>query len=432
MRGRRLALPMIAILALTAAGPDPSAAVLLAVAVIFVVAAVFGELAVRLGQPSVLGELLGGIVIGNLGHFGIPWLEFIKTDPGVDLLARIGVLILLFQVGLEATVRQMLQVGARSFVVAVLGVVAPFILGWLVGIWLLPGHSEYVHAFLGAALCATSVGITARVLKDLDRSQSVEARIILGAAVIDDVLGLIVLAAVSAVIAAADAGRPVGLGGMALVVVKAVGFVVVAVLLGAWLAPRLLQGVARLRTRGAALTASLALCFTTAWGAYAIGLAPIVGAFAAGLVLEASHFAAFTSRGERTIEELLAPIGATLVPIFFVLMGMHTDLASFLRPEVIGLALALTVAAIVGKQVCALGVWGRGVNRMAVGIGMIPRGEVGLIFANIGLGLTVAGEHIITGETYSAVVVMVAVTTMITPPLLAWGFKRGVRGGGEV
>jgi Na+:H+ antiporter len=426
-RTRPLILLLAVPLLLAATDADPSAKVVLAMAVIYVVAVLCGEVAVRMRQPAVLGELVGGMIIGNLHLIGIPWLAFMKTDPGIALLARLGVLILLFEVGLEATVAEMLRVGVSSLLVATLGVVTPFALGWMVGAWLLPGHSAYVHAFLGATLTATSVGITARVLKDLDRSRTEEARIILGAAVIDDVMGLVVLAVVTGLITAAGTGTPPGFGGIAVVLLKAVGFLAVAVALGQWLAPRMMRAAARLQTRNAALIASLALCFVTAWGAYAIGLAPIVGAFAAGLVLEASHYEQFTARGEHSINELLAPIGATLVPIFFVLMGMRTDLSAFLRLDVVGLALALTIAAIVGKQACALGVR-RGLNGLAVGLGMIPRGEVGLIFANIGLGLAVAGERIVNEATYSAVVVMVIVTTLITPPLLKWGFVRGGSG----
>jgi len=426
MRRHRSLIPLLAVIVLAAAGPDPSAKVVAEMAVIYVTAVAFGELAVRLGQPAVLGELVGGIVIGNLHLLGPTLFEPIKQDASIDLLARIGVLLLLFEVGLESTVGQMLKVGVTSLLVAVLGVVAPFALGWLVGAWLLPGHSVYMHAFLGATLTATSVGITARVLKDLGRSAGPEARIILGAAVIDDVLGLMILAVVTGIIAAAGSGAAMGWGGIAVIVIKAVAFLAAALVLGSWLSPRLLRIAARLRTRSVALATSLALCFVSAWASWAIGLAPIVGAFAAGLVLEGWHYQGFTARGERPIEQLLEPIGAALIPIFFVLMGTHTDLAAFARADVLRLAAALTVAAVVGKQLCAVGV-PRGLNRLAVGIGMNPRGEVGLIFANIGLGLTIAGERIVDAATYSAVVVMVVVTTMITPPLLAWSFRRDGR-----
>ena len=424
MRRPRSLLPLLATLPLMAAGPDPSAKVVLAVAVIYVTALLAGELAVRVGQPAVLGELLGGVVIGNLTLVGFGGLEFIKSDAGVDLLARIGVLILLFEVGLESTVHQMMKVGSTAMLVAVLGVIAPFALGWGVGAWLLPAEGPYVHAFLGATLAATSVGITARVLKDIGQSQSAEARVILGAAVVDDVLGLVILAVVTGIIAAANAGTTMGYGSIGAIVGKSLGFLVGAIAIGYWLAPRLVHWSSHLRSRGASLAVSLSLCFVTAYAAYAAGLAPIIGAFAAGLVLESSHYHWFTDRGEHAIEDLLHPLLVALVPIFFVLMGMKTDLRAFAQPGVLGLATALSVAALVGKQACSLGVLTPGLNRLAIGLGMVPRGEVGLIFAGIGLGLTLAGQPVIGPTTYSAVVVMVIVTTMVTPPALKWSFGR--------
>lgn len=411
------------ILPLAAAGPDPSAETVLALGLIYLLALLFGELAVRVGQPAVLGELLAGVLLGNLPLLGIDAFAYITTDPGIDLLARIGVLILLFEVGVESTVHQMVTVGLNALLVAVLGVAAPFALGWGVGALLLPDESAYVHAFLGATLCATSVGITARVLKDLGRSQTREARMILGAAVVDDVLGIVILAVVTGVIAAANTGASMGYGAMALIMAKSVGFLVGAILIGVWLAPRIVRGSARLKSKAAALAVSLSLCFVTAYLAYAIGLAAIIGAFAAGLVLESSHYQAFRERGQQSIEELLHPLLQALVPIFFVLMGMRTDLRAFAEPGVLVLALVLSVAAVLGKLACSLGA-GRTVNRLAVGLGMVPRGEVGLIFANIGLGLMIAGERIVSHTTYSAVVVMVILTTMATPPALKWAFGR--------
>lgn len=407
---------------------DPVASVVLALALILGAAKLGGDLATRIGQPSVLGELLFGVLLGNLPLFGVTAFETIKTDASIDMLARLGVIILLFEVGLESTVAQMMKVGLSSFVVAIVGVVAPFALGWGVSAWLLPDHSPYVHAFLGATLTATSVGITARVLKDLGRSQADEARIILGAAVIDDVMGLVVLAVVTGVIAAADAGTSLSGLDVALTLGKAVAFLLGALLIGLRLSPRLFGFASHLKTRGVLLAVGLSFCFFLSWLASAIGLAPIVGAFAAGLILEPVHYRGFTDRGEHQLEELVQPISAFLVPVFFVLMGMHTDLRSFAQPGVLTLAAALTVAAIIGKQVCYFGVIGKGIDRLSVGIGMIPRGEVGLIFANIGLALTIKGERVIDAATYSAVVVMVIATTMITPPALKWSLSRARAG----
>ncbi len=406
---------------------DPVAPLLLALGVILVTAKIGGELATRVGQPAVLGELLVGVIIGNLVLVGYEGLDYLKTDQVIDLLARLGVIVLLFEVGLGSTFSEMLRVGRSAFFVALIGVVAPFVLGWAVGAWLLPGEGRYVHAFLGATLAATSVGITARVLKDLGIDRSAEARVILGAAVIDDVLGLVILAAITAVIAAADSGRALSYGGLAFIVGKAVVFLVGSLLVGARLSPRLFSLASRLRAGGVLLALSLAFCFFLSWLAAAVGLAAIVGAFAAGVILEDAHFREFARRGERSIHELISPIAAFVTPIFFVVIGMRADLRSLARPEVLGLAAALTAAAVIGKQACSIAVIRTRVNGLIVGIGMVPRGEVGLIFAGVGLGLRVGGEPVIGQATFSAIVVMVMVTTLLTPPALSWACARAAR-----
>ena len=383
-----------------------------------------GDLATRARQPAVLGELIAGVILGNLGLIGITALEALKTNPTLDALAQLGVIILLFEVGLESTVRDMLTVGARAVLVATLGVIAPFALGWLVGALLLPGQSGYAHAFLGATLTATSVGITARVLQDLGKSKTPEARVILGAAVIDDVFGLVILAVLSGLIVAAQAGAPVAYGTVGLIVAKAVLFLGGALALGVLLSPRLFGLASRLNGRGVLLATALIFCFSLSYLAALIGLAAIVGAYAAGLILEDVHYRPFTERGGRRLDELLQPIAAFLVPLFFVLMGMRVDLTAFGRTEILGLAALLTVAAIIGKQACALGALGGNLDRLTIGLGMIPRGEVGLIFANIGLGLTIQGAPVIDRDTYSAVVIMVIVTTLVTPPALRWSLRR--------
>ena len=403
---------------------DPVAPLVLALALILVAAKIGGDLAARVGQPSVLGELGFGVLLGNLTLAGFDGLEAIKNDGTIEMLASLGVLILLFEVGLESTISQMMKVGWSSFVVAILGVAAPFLLGWGVSAWLMPEHSIYLHVFIGATLCATSVGITARVFKDLNRSQSDEARVILGAAVIDDVLGLVILSAVTGLIVAADRGNPFTAGTIVAPLLKAIVFLAGSLTLGAFLTPRVFSAASRLKTPGVLLAAGLSFCFLLSWLANVIELAPIVGAFAAGLILEPVHYRDFVGRGEHGLEELVHPIASFLVPVFFVLMGMRTDLRSFAQPGVLGLAGALTIAAIIGKQVCSLGVIGKGVDRLTVGLGMIPRGEVGLIFANIGLGLAVGGERIVDQATFSAIVVMVIVTTMATPPALKWSLGR--------
>ena len=410
-------------------GHSDIAVVLLALAVILAGAKLGGDLATRAGQPAVLGELVAGVLLGNLHLLGVPWFRAMVSNPSIDVLAQLGVLILLFGVGLESTVRDMLKVGLPSLLVGVLGVVTPFALGWGVGAILLPEHSPYAHAFLGATLTATSVGITARVLSDIGKSRSPEARVILGAAVIDDVLGLVILAIVGGAIQAADRGEAIAISAILVVVLKAIVFLGGALVLGTTLSPRLFKGAGRLRGRGILLTTALVFCFVLSYLAAAIGLAPIVGAYAAGLILEDLHFRDFTDRGEHHLEELIQPVATLLVPVFFVLMGMRVDLAAFARVEVLGLAALLTLAAVIGKQACSLGAYG-GLDRLSVGIGMIPRGEVGLIFAGIGLTLTVGGERIIDEGVFSAVVIMVIVTTMMTPPVLKWSLSRGERRAG--
>jgi Kef-type K+ transport system membrane component KefB len=405
---------------------DPIGAVALALAVVLLAAKLFGDLAMRVGQPAVLGELVAGVVLGNVAHLGVHVFEPLRADPALDLLARLGVVLLLFRVGLESTVAQMLAVGWASLAVATLGVVVPFGLGWLVGMWLLPAAGPYVHAFLGATLSATSVGITARVLADLGRGKTPEARIILGAAVIDDVLGLVLMAVVGGVVAAADRGASISLGSVALIVFKSAGFLVAALALGVWASPRLFRLASKLEARGVLLAVGLAVCLLFSWAAGAAGLAPIVGAFAAGLVLEDVHYRDFTSRGEHGLEELVEPITSFLAPVFFVTMGLRTDLAVFVGRGVPLLAAALTVAAIVGKQAAMLGT-GKGVDRLTVGLGMVPRGEVGLIFANMGMTLTLGGTPLFDKATYGAIVVMVIATTFVAPPALKWSLRRAAR-----
>jgi Kef-type K+ transport system membrane component KefB len=406
---------------------DPIAPVLLALALILAGAKLGGDLAERLGQPAVLGELVIGILLGNLDLAGVTWFRAVAADHTIDVLARLGVVLLLFEVGLESTVGDMLKVGGRSLLVAVLGVVTPWALGWGVGALLLPDRGPYVHAFLGATLTATSVGITARVLKDLGRAQTTEARIILGAAVIDDVLGLVVLAVVASVIGAADLGRGPSYGAVASVLGTALVFLCGAIALGVTVSPRLFALAGRLRGRGLVLATGLVFCFILAYLASAVGLAAIVGAYAAGLVLDESHYAGLARREERRLEELIRPIGSLLIPVFFVLMGMRVELRSFTHPEVLGLAGLLTIAAVVGKQACALGGLGAPVDRVSIGIGMIPRGEVGLIFASLGSSLTLHGVRVIDAGTFSSVVIMVVLTTLITPPALKWSLARGER-----
>lgn len=396
---------------------------LFALTVILLAAKVGGDIMVRLRQPEVLGELCVGIVLGNLSLLGIEAFSFVSQDEVLTILSELGVILLLFSVGLHTTVPEMLTVGGSALLVAVLGVIAPFFLGWGVGAFFTPDADMLVHVYLGATLTATSVGITARVLSDLGRVTSNEAKIILGAAVIDDVLGLLVLAIVGGIIAAAEAGSSLALGSIAQVIGLSLGFLLVAVTLGRAIMPVCFRVVARLRSQGILLAASLILCFGFAYLAGLAGLAPIVGAFTAGLILEPVHYEHLASQqGDVTIEELIAPLVGFLVPIFFVTMGARVNIADFTQSDLLGFAACLTIVAIVGKQLCSLGVLQRGVDRMVVGLGMIPRGEVGLIFASIGASLTLHGKPVVDSATYGVVVIMVIGTTLVTPPLIKWRF----------
>jgi len=398
--------------------------VLLGLIVILLAAKIGGDFVERLKQPAVLGELIIGILIGNLYLLGIDVFEPFKHSVTLEVLAEIGVIILLFEVGLESTIGEMMKVGMASFMVATFGVIAPFFLGWGVGAWFLPEESLYVHVFIGATLTATSVGITARVLKDIGKIRTKEAKIILGAAVIDDIMGLVILAVVAGIIAAAGGGEELSSGSVIFIVFKAVAFVVGALVIGRFLSPYIFKAGSKMRVKGVLLSLALLICFTLAYLANLIGLAPIVGAFAAGLILESVHFKDYTDRGEHPVEELISPIATFLVPIFFVRMGMLVQLETFGHMEILFFAAIMTLAAIIGKQACALAIFEKGVNRLAVGLGMIPRGEVGLIFAGIGAKLMLDGHAVISGGTFSAVVIMVIVTTLVTPPFLKISMLR--------
>jgi Kef-type K+ transport system membrane component KefB len=405
----------------------PVVPVLLGLVIILVAAKIGGEVFERMGQPAVLGELLFGIVLGNLGLAGFHGVEILQTSVGIEILAQLGVILLLFQVGLESNVAEMMSVGWSSLLVAVLGVIAPFFLGWGVSAWLLPGEETLVHVFIGATLCATSVGITARVLADLGKLAARESKIVLGAAVIDDVLGLVLLSVVAGVIAAANTGGSLDAMAAVLIVVKAIVFLVGALLLGGWLSRRAFRLAGFLRVQGMLLALALTICFLLAYLADRIGLATIVGAFAAGLILDGVQFRDLGEQTKHRIEELIEPIAGFLVPVFFVLMGVRVDLRSFGHWGVLGFAAVLCLAAIRGKMICAAGVLERGMDRLSVAVGMVPRGEVGLIFAGIGAQLQLHGRPVIGPSVFAAAVVMVIVTTLVTPPALKVTLARGDR-----
>lgn len=373
---------------------------LVALIAIFAAAKLFGELAERIGQPAVLGEMIAGIVIGVSG------LHLVDAhEPLLHMLSELGVILLLFLIGLETDLRRLLSVGGASAGVAVAGVIVPFAAGYGVG-WFLD-YPTTVAIFLGAALTATSVGITARVLSDLGHLKTDESQVILGAAVVDDIIGLILLTVVSAL----AAGERLTVLGVTKVVVVAFGFVILAVLLGSMLAPRLIRVVDKLRVDKALFFAAIMFAFSLAWAADAAGSALIIGAFAAGLVLA-------TTERRVDIEHEVHDVAQFFIPIFFVMVGAAVDLRQ-LNPfdpstrQFLIIGVLLTVVAVLGKLVAGYAAFGRPFRKFVIGVGMVPRGEVGLIFAQLGLS---AG--LLSSGLYSSVALMVIVTTFLTPPVL--------------
>ena len=402
---------------------------LLALAAILVAAKIGGELVERLNQPAVLGELLFGIVLGNFGLTGSEVFEVLETQPFLPMAAEIGVILLLFQVGLESDLGKLLAVGRSAVSVAVLGVAAPVILGYAVSSLFMPADAPWhVHLFLGATLAATSVGITARVLKDIGRMDAPESQVILGAAVADDILGLIVLAIALGLVQSADTGAmSLSVAPIAWILVKAVGFLAGAIVCGRLIIVPLIGMIRMARSPSVPVVLSVAYCFLMAALAEQLGLADIVGAFTAGLVVNDAIGRFFGAQKEKYRSQLdapIAPIAPIFVPVFFVYMGLRVDLLSFASFDVLVFAALLSVTAIVSKQACVLGVFGKGLNRWAVGIGMVPRGEVGLIFASIGHTVSVAGTPIFSDQVFAAIVAMVMLTTLVTPPLLKAAFRK--------
>jgi Kef-type K+ transport system membrane component KefB len=415
-----------------AEGSVPFGPILFALAILVLAAKAGGFLAEKLGQQAVLGELLVGIGLGNLLPlvFGGKGVAFVRSDPTLLVFAQVGVLILLFDVGLETDLRSLLRVGWSSLLAALLGIVAPLLLGWGAAAWLLPDSPSLAHVFVGATLTATSVGITSRVLKDLGATQSREGQIILGAAVIDDVLGLVVLAVVSGAVAAATTGTA-GLSGFAVagILLRAALFLGITVGLGRLLSGPIVRLAARTGQPGTLLVFGLALCFILAFAAELVGLADIIGAFAAGLLLDPYGQGVRAREEEATLSELLHPLSALFIPLFFVLMGIQVDVESLASPDIMLLGAVLVLCGLAGKLACGLGVLGDGGNRLAVGIGMVPRGEVGLIFAGIGVQLTLDGKPLLTDGMFSAIVLMVLVTTLLAPIGLRWALSRPGRPG---
>jgi Kef-type K+ transport system membrane component KefB len=426
----------------------------------------------RLGQPSVLGELIIGIIIGTLGYaFSIDFIEilregtaifdivgevlgghamreaadaliphhgehllqilsgphgqdYLKVAQTVDIFSRYGIIFMLFLVGLETSISELRSVGRESTLVSIIGVIAPFALGFIVTAFFLPGLVLKTDLFIAATLVATSVGITARVLQDLNRQQTLTARVILGAAVIDDVLGLIMLAVVTGIIVSGE----FDLVHVASIIGLSLLFFLTSFLLGPKFLNFAIWLVRHLDIVEAKMFISFLFVMILAWFANLIGLATIIGAFTAGVILHDGYFRHWgdATQHRLSIKDLIAPLETILVPIFFVLMGIQVKLETFMDTKVVFVALLLIIVAIIGKLVSGLGAR-QGCNRLAIGIGMIPRGEVGLIFASLGKSLGVLSDSL-----FSSIVIMVVVTTLITPPLLKYAILLCERGGKTV
>ena len=444
---------------------DPIAPVILGVTGILFVALIGRFSARKLGFPSVLGELLMGILVGNIAYyFSFDLITILREGPAlfqtienllqgeslelaclnavgvegtwhvldilrgphgnellqvahtVDVFSRYGIIFLLFLVGLDTSIDEMRQVGPDSGRVAIVGVLLPFLLGLLASTLLIENVEFHTSLFLGATLAATSVGITAMVLQEMNMQQSETARIILGAAVFDDVLGLLMLAIVSGIVVTGS----VDLINIAMIIVMATLFLLAAIYLGPFFIRFIVRLFRRLDLIEAKMFVSYLFVMVLAWMANLSGLATIIGAFTAGLILHDAYFERWNDDRDCPIciKDLIMPLEVILVPIFFVLMGVQVKLETFLQPDVMLLALGLLVAAIIGKVVSGFGAFG-GSNRWTIGIGMMPRGEVGLIFAAIGKSLGVLDDAL-----FSAVVLMVVVTTLVSPPLLKYCLRH--------
>jgi Kef-type K+ transport system membrane component KefB len=381
------------------------AEILLSVIIILISAKVLGELAQRVGQPGVLGELIAGIIVGK------SVLGLIHHEPTLEFLAEIGVILLLFEIGLETKIKELIRVGVDSLLVATAGVALPFAFGYMA--MRAFGMDNTISIFAGATLTATSIGITAKVLAELGKLDSLESRIIIGAAVIDDILGLIIL---SLLMGLAETGlvsmQIVGVG-----LIKAIAFLVAAIVIGNILAPQLIKLVERMRGRGILFISAFVFAMVLSYLADKSGLALIIGAFAAGTVL------ASTDR-KVVIEENLKPLVDVFAPIFFVMVGVSVDI-SVLNPfnpdnrGILLIVLVLTAVAVLGKMASGYFITRKGVNRLAIGLGMLPRGEVGLIFTQLG-----KSTGLFSDEVFSALVCVVVLTTFLAPPLLSVVFKR--------
>jgi Kef-type K+ transport system membrane component KefB len=373
----------------------------------FAAAKIMGELFERIKQPAVIGEILAGILLGPY-IFGLIDPSEVETFKFYKILAEIGVIILLFRIGLHTKVDEIIRVGATSLVVAVLGVILPFFFGYLYT--LTSEHTTVEAMFIGAAMVATSVGITARVLADLGVLDTRVARIILGAAVIDDILGLLVLAVVTGAGKGAISYVTIGL-----VTLEAIGFIIFLIIIGKRLIPLVGPRLDFFKSKNAPFALAVMFCLGLSAVASFIHLAAIVGAFMAGMVLAELDIQFKLSLKFESLYDFL-------VPFFFVVMGTQVDLSVFTKISLVQAAIILTIFAVLGKLIgCGLGGITLGFKEaLVVGVGMVPRGEVGMIVASIGLSMGV-----ISSDLYSIVIFMVIVTTLLTPPFLAKMISKG-------
>jgi Kef-type K+ transport system membrane component KefB len=385
-----------------AAAPDHVPALLATLVAIFVVTRLLGELAQRLGQPAVLGELVAGILLGGsvLGVID-------PSDPVIHAMAEIGVIVLLFETGLHTELRSLLGVGSSAAAVGLAGVVIPSVLGYLLARTL--GVGVVPSVVCATALCATSVGISARVLSDLGCLDSPEGRVVLGAAVLDDIVGLVILSVVASLVG----GQPVSGVGVARTATIATLFVVLAIVVGSRVAPVTFRAAERrLQADGTLGVLGLAFAFTLAWLASAVGSATIIGAFAAGVVL-------YALPQRQAIERSTTVLGHFFVPVFFASVGAAVDLRALANVPSMYLGAVLIGCGILGKVAAGFTPIWFGGRKLLVGVAMIPRGEVGLIFAQLGLT-----SGAIDKAEFGAVMAMVLATTLVTPPLLGAVARR--------
>jgi len=399
---------------------DPLDSMLALLAMLWVAAKIGGELAVRLKIPTVAGQLIMGVILAALSEF-FPNFPNVIESHEANVLAYIGVVVLMFVVGLESSVSQVLSVGWASFRVALMGVLAPTLFGIAGSYLLLPDAPFAVHLFVGACLSVTSTSITMQVMREKGVSKSKVGRIIVGAAIIDDILGLLLLAAVSgiAVASAVDVTAATVIGeSLWWELGKVLGlttlFIVFALMVGHWVSPRIFKLASRFRSEELLLPLALAFAFFLAYIGSLVGLAAIVGACAAGLVLEHSHVVLLQERETHTLDEMLHPLVMTFAPIFFVLTGARVDIAALLLPSTLLLIVILTIAGIVGKYLCSY-VVGRGLNSPIIGWGMVPRGEVGLIFVAVGSDIKIHGVPFLGPEIQAGVLGAILLATIVGP-----------------